>query len=303
LQSVTRVPFAPGWATVVGQAYRLSHSANAPDLAGTTLSFNYMCDQVPPGEEDWLVVYYLAPGATAWQALPTTLDTYYNVASARTQGEGLYVLMSSFAIPLYGPGWDLFAYPLQVTKTVTQTLLSIDGKYSIVYWYDGSDKLDPWKVYSVTALGWVNDLHEMKFGEAYWISVTQVITLQLGGGSASALVSTANLQGPPATYYGQVLARGGSFAPMEGMTVTAWINGVQCGQGRTLDMSGQVMYTLNVLADGPGGVAGCGDLGRKVVFKVGDQVMSPEVAWDNNQVWQVNLAPVYRVYLPVVLRQ
>lgn len=110
-----------------------------------------------------------------------------------------------------------------------------------------------------------------------------------------------DLQGPPATYYGQVMA-GSGFTPIEGITVTAWVNGKQCGQGKTLKVGGQVVYTLNVFGDGPGGASGCGDTGRKVVFKVGDQVMSSQVTWDNNQVWQVNLAPQKRVYLPVILR-
>ena len=174
----------------------------------------------------------------------------------------------------------------------------------MVYWYDGSEQdfLNRWKVYAVTAPSWVNDLNEIKFGEAYWISLTQAITLQLGGGQVSALAANANLPGPPATYYGQVLASG-SFTPLEGMAVTAWVNGKQCGQGQTLRVNGQVMYTLNVFADGPGGAAGCGDAGRQVTFIVNSQLMSPTVGWDNNQVWQVNLLSVYRVYLPLVLRK
>jgi hypothetical protein len=156
-------------------------------------------------------------------------------------------------------------------------------------------------VYATRAPGWVNNLGELRFGESYWISLTQAITLQLGGGSASALAGVTNLQSPPATYYGQVLA-GRGLTPVEGMTVTAWVNGKQCGQGRTLSVDGQVMYKLYVFGDGPGGAAGCGDVGRKVIFKVDSQSMSPEVMWDHNQVWQVDLDPTWRVYLPVILR-
>ena len=48
----------PPWATLVGQAYRLSATADAPTLAGTSLSFNYLGSEVPPGEENWLKLYF-----------------------------------------------------------------------------------------------------------------------------------------------------------------------------------------------------------------------------------------------------
>ena len=48
----------PPWATLVGQAYRLSATADAPSLAGTSLSFSYLGSEVPPGEEEWLKLYF-----------------------------------------------------------------------------------------------------------------------------------------------------------------------------------------------------------------------------------------------------
>jgi hypothetical protein len=207
---------------------------------------------------------------------------------------------------------------VQVTQTVEQALQSIAGKYSMVYWYDGSNRDDPWKVYAANlgawARPWVNDLNELRFGESYWISLTQVITLQLNGGAASALMAhdepegsvgpsgfDGNVQSPPATYYG-VVQSGFNFTPAPGMPVTAWINGRPCGQGKTLQVNGEIVYTLNVFADGPGGAAGCGVPGRAVMFKVGDRSMSPVVAWDNNQLREVSLSGVHRVYLPVILK-
>ena len=50
-------------------------------------------------EENWLRVYYMAPGSGEWAILDTSLDTYHNTASAPAQGEGLYALMSSLEIP------------------------------------------------------------------------------------------------------------------------------------------------------------------------------------------------------------
>jgi hypothetical protein len=38
-----------------------------------------------------------------------------------------------------------------------------------------------------------------------------------------------------------------------------------------------------------------------VKFKVGTQEMFATAIWDNNRLWQVPLAPIHRVYLPLVL--
>ena len=72
------------------------------------------------GEEEWLRVYYWDEGVGEWEQLATELDTYHNTASAGVQGPGLYALMSSFELQLYGPGWDLFAYPVEGTRPVTE---------------------------------------------------------------------------------------------------------------------------------------------------------------------------------------
>jgi hypothetical protein len=299
LQAATVIPSPLPWATVVGQAYRLSTSAGAPDLSGASISFGYIGSEVPPGEETWLRVYFW--DGLSWEQLPTHLDTYRNITSAVVQGEGVYALMSSVEIPLYGPGWNMFAYPVQATRPVTEALVSLSGVYTTVYGYEATDIADPWKIYDVTVPDWVNDLEALEFGRGYWIQVSETITLMLKGDSTSAAAVLSSLQAPPATYYGHVAA-GSGFAPAAGMEVTAWVDGHLCGQGETLEEDGQVVYSVNVLADGPGGSAGCGVLGREVAFRVGSQDMIPTAVWDNNRVWELELRPIGRIYLPLVLK-
>jgi subtilisin-like proprotein convertase family protein len=303
LQAAATLPSPPPWTTVVGQAYRLSASPNAPDLSGTSISFGYLGNEVPPGEEEWLKVYFW--DGDVWQPLSTRLDTYHNVASAPTQGAGLYALMSSIEISLHGPGWDMFSYPVQATRPVTDALQSIGGYFATVYGYDAMDETDPWKVYDVTGVpGWVNDLHTLEFGEGYWISVTRAITLYLKGSSGlsvAAEVDSSSLQNPPATYYGMVLT-GPGLMPTAGMTVTAWIGDNLCGQGQTLEMGNQVVYSINVFADDLGRAVGCGARGRIVAFKVGSRVMIPTAIWNNNRVWKLPLSSGFRVYLPLIIK-
>jgi hypothetical protein len=105
---------------------------------------------------------------------------------------------------------------------------------------------------------------------------------------------------PPATFYGELLA-GSGFTPTPGMQIAAWIDGHFCGQGRTLEADGEVVYTVNVFAEGLGHTD-CGAPGRKVTFQVDSRLMVPRAAWDNNQLDEVTLIPAVIVYLPLVMR-
>jgi len=276
---------------VVGQPHRLTTSPNAPDLGGTSITFSYLGRDVPPGEEQWLRVYFW--DGASWKQLETTLDAYHNLVSAPVQGPGLYALISSIEIPLYGPGWNLFAYPVaRPPHAVTETLCSLDGYYSTVYGYDAQDTTDPWKVYDVGVPDWVNDLEVLEFGQQYWISVTRAITLRLRGssdwGMAADMGSAINLQLPPATFYGPVVPCTG-FTPAVGMPVTASVGSYPCGQSETLEVGDQVVYTVNVFGDGPGGAAGCGTPGQPVTFEVASHVMAPAAVWDNARLWELAL--------------
>jgi hypothetical protein len=264
----------------------LSKSAAAPSLAGTSISFRYAGSEVPPGEENLLRVYVW--NGVTWQKLSTNLDTYQNTATAPTQGEGLYALLSTIEIPLGVAGWNLLAYPVQGTRPVTLALASINGSYGLIYGYNFSDATDPWKLYAPTVPTYVNDLHVLEFGHAYWISVTQPITLLLKGGSTTPRVQS-NLS-PPATYYGVVQA-GSGFTPTAGMSVMAYVNSTICGQGQTQNVGGQIVYHVNVFAAGNENGGNCGVLGRTVTFQVGARVMTTTAAWDDRRVWNVILAP------------
>jgi hypothetical protein len=304
LQALPIVKHAPPWTTVVGPAYRLSASPNAPGLTSTSLNLGYLASEVPPGEEQWLQVYF-GDGNT-WRPLPTILDTYYNLATVRVPGPGVFALMSGLAVPLEGPGWNLFGYPVPGARGVVTALQSISGNYTTVYGYDVGERSDPydrWQVYDVAAPDWVNDLVELEFSHGYWINITPSapITLWLKGASATAQAAIASVPYPPATYYGPVLASPG-FTPTVGTLVTALVNGQVCGQTRTKTVDGQLVYVVHVIFDGPGQAAGCGLPGRAVTFEVGDRVMAMTATWDNNRVWTLPLStvPLRHFRLPLI---
>ena len=300
LQAATVTPEPLPWATLVGQAYRLAASKETMDLSGASISFHYLGDEVPDGEENWLRVYYMVPGSGEWQILDSSLDTYHNTASAPAQGEGLYALMSSLEVPLEAEGWNLFAYPVQATRPVTSALSSIEDYYRIVYGYDSV--AGEWLGYNVDAPVWANDLYELEFGHGYWISVTQAITIYMKGGAESYdPLDVENIGGlPPSTYYGSV-QDGLGFTPAAGMVVSAWVDGKQCGEALTFDEAGEIVYVIDVFADGWGEAEGCGDYGEEVRFKVEDWWMGARALWDNNRWWALDLQ-LPNIYLPLVVR-
>ena len=179
--------------------------------------------------------------------------------------------MSTIEIALYGPGWDQFAYPVNAVRPIADALVSIEGAYNTVYWFDGADPVDNWKVYSPDIPPWVNDLTDLRFGEGYWIHLTESITLRLQGAGFIDQTQAPAQQLPPATYYGPVLPAE-NFTPRPGMKVFAWTGGVKCGQAKTQLVDGQVVYSINVSADGSV-TPGCGREGGVVHFQIEDYRM------------------------------
>ncbi len=263
LQTATVLPNVPAWATVAGDAYRLVMSDAAPDLTGSSLSVSYLEREVPADEEIWLKLYYW--NGTTWQPLQTTLDTYHNFASGAVQGEGLYVLMSSIELPIYGPGWDSFGYPIQETLPVSVALSSINGSYTMVYGRNPEDE-DEWKVYGPDAPDHVNDLKVLEYGHSYWIYLTESVDLRLQGRAAANASATDSIPRPPATYYGTI-ATGPGFEPAMGTEVTAWVNGNLCGKSKSVEWNEQVVYSINVIASGDGNSQGCGLAGDLIAYR------------------------------------
>jgi hypothetical protein len=299
------LPSLPPGRTLIGQGYNL-FATGFPTTSVLTgsISFQYLGSDVlvAGADESDLSIYFW--DGNKWNPLDTVLDTYFNMASAPSRGPGVYALMTSVKIRLYGPGWNLVSYPVRGTRAITEALRSISDTYSIVYGYVVTDTSDPWRVYGVDVDSYVNRLHRLRFGQGYWISVTKTITWYIGGDSDSKALAASDVQnmpGPPATYYGPLLA-GQGFTPTAGVTMTAWVGRKLCGHGRTLEYGDEVVYSIHVFADVPGGTTGCGTPGRYVTFKVGSQAYAPAAAWNNRRLWELALRPAWCFYLPLVLR-
>ncbi|MBP8106495.1 MAG: VCBS repeat-containing protein [Caldilineaceae bacterium] len=250
IQSVLNVPKLPEWATLVGHAYRLVVSSQdlalSDTITDTVISFGYLGNEVPTGEELWLKIYHLedrcvgdASDIDCWTPLETALDMAQNQASAKVDGPGIYAMFSTVEIVLED-GWNLIGYPVQGTRLVTEVLASIAGDYSVVYGFDENDSEDPWNVYIPGAESWASDLETMRFGQGYLIYIDKKgedgVVLRIKGNTQetqtlTTSVSSRYLTNPPAIYFGTVTSQVPGFTVTSGMTVTVYVDEVPCGQG------------------------------------------------------------------------
>ncbi|MBN1658469.1 MAG: VCBS repeat-containing protein [Anaerolineae bacterium] len=307
LQAVHNLPGLAPWLAPVGPGYRF---AAGDEPFPRAIAFNYLERNAPAGFEEALYVYYSPDDGANWQRLPTTRDTNHNQASAvmpdspdTGYGEGLYALACTIDMPQFQPGWNLFGYPLQGSRSITEALASLDGFYTTVYDWQGTGPAcyDCWHVYDATWDPAYNTVDTLAFGETYWIRVTEGITLSLRPVVDRAMAPQGSLLIPPATFYGPVAA-GAGFTPAVGMVVTATVGNRVCGLGETLALDGQVVYRVSVLADEPGYAAGCGRPGSAVRFAIGGQPMACAGRWDNDAVQEHPLGVTCGTYLPVVTR-
>lgn len=304
-QEATRLPDVPDWATVVGRGYHLLRSQNAPSLAGASLQFGYAERDVPADGELTLRVFYCqeSAGGCTWQAIEDSrVDVEGNSVIATVQAAGLYTLMTSVELQLY-PGLRPYTFPLAVSRTVTDGLASLGERVTLAYHAVPTATTPTWLVYVPglsPTLAYVNDLLWLAPGNTYWLHLTQTATWRLNGSPpALDLAPAAAGAYPPAVIYGDLGPVLG-VSPTLTSTLTARINGVDCGQGVIAPQAAGLVYVLKVLSAVDR--AGCGLPGQTLVVGLD---AAPEVAyltWDNTRVQYVPLQNQVRLLLPLIVR-
>jgi hypothetical protein len=217
----------------------------------------------------------------------------------------LYVLVSSLEIPLQGPGWNLISYPVQESRSIKEALISIDGSYSTVCRYQANEPGDPWKCFGAGVPAWVNDITKLEFNGVYWVYVRDAgpLTLLLKGGSSgqirTSLDQAVSAPTPPAIYYGTVLPAPG-FYPIAGMAVEARIGEHLCGHNQTIQYGGEIVYKIDVRSSSED--SACGQIGRLVSFRIGEQIVYPMAFWDDSKIWVHLLSKHAYIFLPMVMK-
>jgi len=227
--------------------------------------------------------------------------TYQATDGNRSDSATVSITVGSTAVPdirFYGPGWNMFGWPLQASQAVTLGLDSIDGYYKTVYYYDAQTKV--WELYDITLPPILNDLDTLNFGQAYWITVTQDVTLTLSTlSSGEPSQPMESLPPPPATYYGRLLTGQPVLAGNAALSV--YVGDTLCGLGRMQEFDGAWWYIVNVAQAIE--KAGCGQTGAELKFKVNGQTVTT-LTWQGQQVSELDvwLAPPQRLFLPMIAR-
>jgi len=119
---------------------------------------------------------------TAYTISIRTADIYSNINETWVNGTANTgeALTKTFEISLK-EGWNLISLPLQPEDlSIASVLAPISGNYGIIWAYDASDSLDPWKKYD-PSVPFGNDLLEMEAGSGYWILMGAEDTLPVTG--------------------------------------------------------------------------------------------------------------------------
>ncbi|MBV7336268.1 hypothetical protein KFU94_50155 [Chloroflexi bacterium TSY] len=134
----------------------------------------------------------------------------------------------------------------------------------------------------------------MAFGESYWISTTHTTSLTIKfsdavPGQVSSAAAKSNFFLAPATYYGYLHPNDG-LTPEANQPIEAWVGNRLCGKGQTKAVGEQIGFVVIVYADDSDRAGGCGASGRSVQFRINDQVLYPEVAWNSKRVTEQSLS-------------
>jgi hypothetical protein len=142
-------------------------------------------------------------------------------------------------------------------------------------------------------------MHGAKRGPVILLLICALVMLPSGMAAAMEASPEDGMPSPPATYYGEVRAAPG-FIPATGLPVTAFIDGHVCGQSSTTEQGGSIVYSVDVVGEGPGGVDGCGAPDRTVVLRIASQYMAPVAPWDTTSLHYLPLQPMQPPVAPAV---
>ncbi|HSH02511.1 MAG TPA: hypothetical protein VLL52_08335, partial [Anaerolineae bacterium] len=310
-QALPDLATLPNWFTPVGQAYRFTAISGQETTITRTIAFNYLQTNVPGGNvyENLLTIYHSPDNGLSWQRLNTTLDTQENFAAAQMRGNGLYTLLSTIAYDPFTTGWNNFGYGIPETRPITTGLASLTNQYGSIHHYSANNNLwslhDPLVTTNYPLFDTlINNLVEFNYTQAYWITVTQPITLFMAPPDDTPtnlhnIKQISTFQLPPATYFGWLTPTTNTFTPTIGMPITAWIDGTLCGSTNIISWQGKLAYKLQVKSETLlGAPNNCGQLGKTITFQVDNWIMDHDRLWANDYAWYHPLTTILACAIP-----
>jgi hypothetical protein len=94
---------------------------------------------------------------------------------------------------------------------------------------------------------------------------------------------------PPSRFWGTLTISG--EPAQEGVEITAFVDGTECGKGRIVGRADGIdgtLYAVDVLHSGQ--VSGCGEQGKEVTFQVLGQQVEQKGTWDNTNFVRLDIS-------------
>ena len=299
----------PRHLTPVGQGYKLNSSGTNTEDASTII-FNYLSNDITGGSynEQFIDIYFLPSegGSPAWKRLTSDRDQRRNIVWTTITGEGTYILaLARDFDPLLGNQWNQTIYPIEFQQIpIVDALASIEGKYRTVAQYNSTDA--SWDIYDTTITppfeAHVNTLTELAFGNM-WIYMNETVTetqLPVDYPLQQAVASNPNT--PPMTVYGWLELEGEN----QSATISAVIEGQNCGQVETATINSRTAYKIQIAARNSlqPEQSRCGVPGTTIQFFMEDTLLFT-LPWDNTRSRFINLPDGTSgldkfIYLPLI---
>lgn len=187
------LPPLPAGKTALGAAYRLVVSPGVTRAVAGSISFQYLgIDALLEGVDEGQLTVHFWDG-NRWRALDTVRSPYYNLASAASQGPGVYALLAGATLPRITS-----VVPSAGTNDITHTLI-----------IRGSDFLEPLQVrLSAYTLDF-----SLPLASVSPVSITAVVTRGLS--PAEYRVQVVNLGQPDGPLYSNEEAVFALFDPLQ----------------------------------------------------------------------------------------
>ncbi len=124
IQSMAGLPPLPVGKVAIGQAYALIGSPSVTQTIAGSISFQYLSMDVllEGADEEELAIHFWDGGD--WRVLDTVRAPYYNLASAPSQGDGVYALLAGTTVPQVTS-----VAPSAATNDVTTTLTILGSDF------------------------------------------------------------------------------------------------------------------------------------------------------------------------------
>jgi hypothetical protein len=174
-------PISPINGTILNINTSILRVTSIDDLDDDKVYYNFTISDQPDAESG--IVYYSGwITSTSWKPPPLSDGIWYwhvytsdlwNITSPNWTWNFTINTTLNHGIQLQ-EGWNLISIPfIQLDTSLNNVLLSIDGYFDAIQWYNASDSSDSWKHYHDSKPPQWNDLGEINHTMGFWVHIIE----------------------------------------------------------------------------------------------------------------------------------